>query len=180
MDNNQVGVMPLAQAIAEARRRGQDLVEVAPQANPVVCRIIDFGKYRYRQEKREKKVQRARRLKEIRMTIQIEKHDFETKIRHIREFLEKDSKVRVTVNFRGREIVHMDRGRELLDRITKAVAGVGKVDQEAKERGRNLQMLLVPSSGKGGQATEEEFVEEMQAEKGEEIHAQEESTQGPS
>ena len=172
--------MPLAQAIAEAKRRGYDLVEVAPQANPVVCRIINFGKYKYRQEKREKKTQKARRLKEIRMTTQIEKHDFETKIRHIREFLENDSKVRVTVIFRGREIVHMDRGRDLLDRITKAIAGVGKVDQEAKERGRSLQMLLVPSSGKGGQVAEEEFVEAMQEEKGEKIHAQKESTQGSS
>jgi translation initiation factor IF-3 len=152
--------MPLAQAIAEARNRGHDLVEVAPQANPVVCRIINFGKFKYRLEKREKKTQKARRLKEIRMTTQIEKHDFETKLRHIREFLEKDSKVRVTVIFRGREIVHMDRGRDLLERITKGVAGVGKVDQEAKERGRSLQMLLVPSSGRGEPTIEEPRIAE--------------------
>jgi translation initiation factor IF-3 len=169
--------MPLAQAIAEARRRGLDLVEVAPNATPIVCRIVNFGKYRYRQEKREKKTQRARRLKEIRMTTQIEKHDFETKLRRIREFLTKDSKVRVTVIFRGREIVHMDRGRELLKRISQEINGVGKVDQEARERGRSLQMLLVPYRGSG---------KSHAAEPGEapgprkETYAQEESPQGAS
>ncbi len=180
--------MPLAQAIAEARSRGHDLVEVAPMANPIVCRIINFGKFRYRLEKREKKTQRARRLKEIRMTTQIEKHDFETKLRHIRDFLGKDSKVRVSIVFRGREIVHMDRGRELLERITKGIAGVGKVDQEAKERGRSLQMLLVPSSGKSAEATEDESAqdhdeamnlelqEDFVDDQGVDIDAEEEST----
>ncbi len=139
--------MPLAEAIKKARSRNLDLVEVAPQAQPVVCKFVNFGKYRYRQEKREKKRPRGGKLKEIRMTTQIEKHDFETKLRHIRSFLSADDKVRVTVIFRGREIVHMNRGRELLQRIAKEVADVGRVEQYPKERGRSLQMLLVPGKG---------------------------------
>lgn len=139
--------MPLAKAIQEARSRNLDLVEVAPQAQPVVCRLVNFGKYRYRQEKREKKRQHVSKLKEIRMTTQIEKHDLETKLRHIRKFLEHDDKVRITVVFRGREIVHIDRGRDLLHRIAKETADIAKVDQYPKERGRSLQMLLVPGKG---------------------------------
>jgi len=146
----QLGVMPLMEALQEAQRRGLDLVEVAPQEDPVVCKILDYGKYRYRQEKREKKQPRARRMKEMRFTTQIEDHDFATKVRHIKRFLEDDSKVRVTVIFRGREIVHMDRGRELLSKIIQEMAGIAKVDQEPKMRGRSLQMLLVPANTKGG------------------------------
>ncbi|MFN4218841.1 MAG: translation initiation factor IF-3 [Candidatus Bipolaricaulia bacterium] len=146
-NGKQLGVMPLAQAIQEARKRNLDLVEVAPQANPVVCKFVNFGKYRYRQEKREKKRPKGGKLKEIRMTTQIEKHDFETKLRHIRKFLTDEDKVRVTVIFRGREIVHINRGRELLDRIAKETADIGRVEQYPKERGRSLQMLLVPGKG---------------------------------
>lgn len=140
--------MPIEQALQEAKKRGLDLVEVGPQAEPVVCKILDYGKYRYRQEKREKKQrQRSQQLKEMRFTSQIEDHDFETKVRHIRRFLEDDDKVRVTVIFRGREIVHMDRGRELLERLIEKTKDVGKVDQGPAQRGRSLQMLLVPSGG---------------------------------
>ncbi|OGF55155.1 MAG: translation initiation factor IF-3 [Candidatus Fraserbacteria bacterium RBG_16_55_9] len=137
--------MPLAEAIQEAQKRGKDLVEVAPQASPVVCKFLDFGKYKYRQEKREKKKQKVQKLKEMRFTSQIEEHDFETKVRHIRRFLEHDDKVKVTVIFRGREIVHMDRGRELLARLVKQTEGIGKVDQSPKVLGRSLQMVIVPT-----------------------------------
>jgi len=140
--------MPLAQAIQEASKRGMDLVEVAPQANPVVCKFLDFGKYKYRQEKREKKKQKAQKLKEMRFTSQIEEHDFETKVRHIKRFLEHDDKVKVTVIFRGREIVHMDRGRELLGRLVQQTEGIGKIDQPPKVLGRTLQMVLVPTGMK--------------------------------
>ncbi len=140
--------MPLEAALKLARERGLDLVEVAPQANPVVCKILDYGKYRYLREKREKKRQKARKLKEMRFTTQIEEHDFETKLRHIRRFLEEDNKVKITVIFRGREIVHMDRGRELLERVIEATSGLARVDQHPTARGRSLQMLLVPLSGK--------------------------------
>ncbi len=150
--------MPLERALEEARKRGLDLVEVGPQADPVVCRILDYGKYKYQQEKREKRKQKVQKLKEMRFTSQIEAHDFETKVRRIREFLEDGDKVKVTVIFRGREIVHMDRGRELLERLKRAVEGLGRVDQGPKVQGRTLQMLLVPAapsgSGSGGKSKE--------------------------
>lgn len=143
-DGKQIGIMPLQEALQLARQRGLDLVEVAPQANPVVCKILDYGKYLYILEKREKKRPKARKLKEVRLSVRIEDHDFETKLRHIRSFLEEDNKVKVSIFFRGREIVHMKRGRELLERIAAALAGIAKVDQPPTAHGRSLQMLLVP------------------------------------
>ena len=144
-DGKQLGVMPLKQALQEARNRGLDLVEVAPQASPPVCRILDYGKYKYQLEKREKKKHKVQKLKEMRFTSQIEEHDFMTKVRHIQRFLQHGDKVKVTVIFRGREIVHTNRGRELLDRLVEATQGYGKVDQPPTMRGRSLQMLLVPT-----------------------------------
>ncbi|MCL6643126.1 MAG: translation initiation factor IF-3 [Candidatus Bipolaricaulota bacterium] len=176
-NGKQLGIMPLAEAIKQARSRNLDLVEVAPQANPVVCKFVNFGKYRYRQEKREKKRPRGGKLKEIRMTTQIEKHDFETKLRHIRKFLTDEDKVRVTVIFRGREIVHINRGRELLDRIAKETADIGRVEQYPKERGRSLQMLLVPGKGMTISAKTVQPVPE-QIPAGGYADAQEEDTQG--
>lgn len=131
-------------------------MEVAPQANPVVCKIFDFGKYLYTREKREKRRQKPRRLKEIRFSVRIGDHDFETKLRNIRRFLADDYKVRITVFFRGREIVHRDRGRELLDRVAAAVAEEAKVDQPPTAKGRSLQMLLVPTGNKGMKKNEDE------------------------
>lgn len=147
-EGEQMGIMSLEKALEVAQSKGLDLVEVSPQANPVVCKIFDYGKYRYMREKREKKKQKARRLKEIRFTTQIEEHDFETKLRHIKRFLGNSDKVKVTVIFRGREIVHMNRGRELLDRVIKATSGIAKLDQSPKAKGRSLQMLLVPAGRK--------------------------------
>ncbi len=167
--------MPLAEAIKQARSRNLDLVEVAPQANPVVCKIVDFGKYLYRQEKREKKRAKGGKLKEIRLTTQIEKHDFETKLRHIRGFLQDENKVRVTVIFRGREIQHMSRGRDLLQRIIEGVVDVGKVEQWPKERGRSLQMLLVPGKGTVTTIPKEIFQEQLS---GGYSDAEEEGAQG--
>lgn len=132
-------------------------MEVAPQANPIVCKILDFGKYLYTKEKREKKAkQRPRRLKEVRFRTRIDEHDFETKLRRIRQFIEDDYKVRITVFFRGREIVHMDRGRELLNRLIEALVEVAKVDQPPRAKGRSLQMLLVPAKSRGKKNEKEE------------------------
>ena len=122
----------------------------------MVCKILDFGKYLYTREKREKRKQKPRRLKEIRFSMRIDDHDFETKVRNIRRFLGDDYKVRITVFFRGREIVHMDRGRELLERVAAAVAEEAKIDQPPTAKGRSLQMLLVPVEGKGMKKDEEE------------------------
>lgn len=154
-EGEQLGVMSLEDALQEARRWGLDLVEVAPQADPVVCKILDYGKYRYRQAKRERRQQqKQQKLKEMRFTSQIEDHDFETKVRHIKRFLSDDDKVRVTVIFRGREIVHMNRGRELMERLIEEVKDVGKVDQGPTQRGRSLQMMLIPSGGAKEKAKE--------------------------
>lgn len=146
--------MARSAAIELARSQGKDLVEIAPQAQPVVCKIVDFGKYKYRQEKREKKHRKGGKLKEMRFTTQIDNHDFETKVRRIIEFLKGDNKVKVTVIFRGREIVHMERGRELMERLIQATAAVSRVDLEPKVRGRALQMVLVPATGRPGPSTE--------------------------
>ncbi|MFQ5794479.1 MAG: translation initiation factor IF-3 [Candidatus Bipolaricaulia bacterium] len=140
----QLGVMPVVDALEKAKRRGLDLVEVAPQADPVVVKILDYGKYKYEQEKRRKRQRKKQsRLKEMRFTTKISDHDFNTKLRHIRRFLEDQHRVRITVIFRGREIVHMDRGQDLLNRIVEETQDIAKVIQSPQRRGRTLQMLLV-------------------------------------
>lgn len=137
--------------MALAREAGLDLVEVAPEANPVVCKIVDFGKYRYQLAKREKKQQKAGKVKEVKFTIQTGEHDFHTKVQRIREFLGDGHKVRASVFFKGRQIIHVERGRDLLARVAELTQDVAKVEQEPLEKGRTLQILLVPLSGKGGQ-----------------------------
>ncbi len=149
-DGRNLGVIPLEKALALARERGLDLVEVAPEATPVVCKIVDFGKYRYQLQKREKKQPKAGKVKEVKFTIQTGEHDFNTKVQRIREFLAEGMKVRAAVFFKGRQIVHSDRGRELLARVAELTQDLGKVEQEPVERGRTLEILLAPHSRKGG------------------------------
>jgi translation initiation factor IF-3 len=148
-EGRSLGLFPVDKALALAREKGLDLVEVAPEANPVVCKIVNFGKYRYQLGKREKKQQKASRLKEVKFTIQTGEHDFQTKLARIREFLGEGHKVRVSVFFKGRQIIHTAKGEEILARVTTATGDVAKVDQEALSRGRTLQMLLVPLPRKG-------------------------------
>jgi len=112
-----LGVMPTEQARSLAREKGLDLVEVAPQARPPVCKIVDYGKYHYQQEKRDRKSKHRSKLKEVKFTIKIGEHDFQTKLKRARSFLEKGDIVRVSIFFRGREIVHASRGRDLLKRV---------------------------------------------------------------
>lgn len=145
-----LGVLPLQQALELAQERGLDLVEVAPEHNPVVCKIVDYGKYLYQLEKREKKQKKPAKLKEVKFTIQTGEHDFQTKLEKIREFLEEGSKVRVTVFFKGRQIIHLDKGRELLARVAQELRDIAKVDQVPLAKGRTLQMLLSPARTKGG------------------------------
>ncbi|MBC7318424.1 translation initiation factor IF-3 [Candidatus Bipolaricaulota bacterium] len=149
-DGRNLGVVPIDKALALARERGLDLVEVAPDANPVVCKIVDFGKYRYQLQKREKKQPKAGKVKEVKFTIQTGEHDFRTKVQRIREFLEEGMKVRAIVFFKGRQIIHVEKGRELLDRVVQLTQDLAKVEQDATERGRNLEILLAPISRKGG------------------------------
>lgn len=149
-NGNNLGVMPTAQALALAKEKGLDLVEVAGQAKPVVCKIVDYGKYYYQQAKRERKQKRRSRLKEMKFTIKIGEHDFQTKMRRVREFLTKGDMVRVSIFFRGREIVHMSRGQDLLKRVAAEVSDIARVEQAPKAKGKVLQMLLVPTHPRQG------------------------------
>ncbi|MGQ9700159.1 MAG: translation initiation factor IF-3 [Candidatus Bipolaricaulaceae bacterium] len=149
-EGRNLGVTPLEQALALARERGLDLVEVAPEANPVVCKIVDFGKYRYQLQKREKKQPKAGKVKEVKFTIQTGEHDFQTKLQRIRGFLEEGMKVRAVVFFKGRQIIHIERGRELLARVAELTRDLAKVELNPMECGRTLEILLAPLPRKGG------------------------------
>ena len=146
-DGEQLGILPRNEALEKAKEAGLDLVEVAAMSDPPVCRIMDFGKYRYEQQKKKqeaKKRQTVVQIKEIKVRPKTDDHDYETKLRHIRRFIEEGDRCKITVFFRGREIVHKDRGKDILSRFITDLADVAKVEQEAKAEGRTLQMLLVP------------------------------------
>jgi translation initiation factor IF-3 len=146
-DGNQIGVMPVPQALAAAQEFGLDLVEVSPHAKPPVCKIMDYGRYRYEQTKKQqeaKKKQATFQLKEIKVRPKTGEHDLQTKLGHIKKFLERKDKVKVTVMFRGREIALSDRGRELLALIAAEVEGLASVEQEPKFEGRTIMMILAP------------------------------------
>ena len=131
--------------------KGLDLVDIAPQASPNVCRIMDYGKYRYEQAKREKearKNQKTVEVKEVRMSMNIDTHDFETKVNQANKFLKGGDKVKVSVRFRGREMAHTDLGRDLLDRFKDACAEFGAVDKPAKMEGRSLAIFMAPKAAK--------------------------------
>ena len=134
------------EAIAIAKEKGLDLVEVAPLAKPVVCKIVDYGKYHYQQEKSERKTKHRSKLKEIKFTIKIGEHDFQTKMNRVREFLGKGDVVRVSIFFRGREIVHASRGRELLKRVQEQVSDIARAEGDPMARGKILQLLIVPTN----------------------------------
>jgi len=140
-----LGVMPTEQARSLAREKGLDLVEVAPQARPPVCKIVDYGKYHYQQEKRDRKSKHRSKLKEVKFTIKIGEHDFQTKLKRARSFLEKGDIVRVSIFFRGREIVHASRGRDLLKRVEEEVSDLARMEGNPTARGKILQMMLVPT-----------------------------------
>lgn len=140
-----LGVMPTEQALAIAKEKGVDLVEVAPQADPSVCKLIDFGKYHYQQEKRERKQKHRTKLKEVKFTIKIGEHDFQTKMSRLRQFLSRGDMVRVSIFYRGREIVHSARGRELLKRVEGQVSDIARMEGQLMARGKTVQMMLVPT-----------------------------------
>ena len=140
-----LGVLATDKANAIAKERKLDLVEVAPQASPPVCKIVDFGKYYYQQEKRERKQQHRSKLKEIKLTIKIGEHDFQTKLNRVREFLSNGDMVRVSIFFRGREIIHATKGHELLRRVEEEVKDIARVEGQPMAKGKILQMMVVPS-----------------------------------
>lgn len=142
-----LGVLSKLAALRKAEEFGLDLVEISPNANPPVCKIIDFGKYQYEQAKKDKmqrKNQQQQQLKELRFKPGTEKHDFDFKTKHARGFLEAGNKVKASVMFRGREITHKEYGRELLERFVKELEDVSKIDVDIKMEGRNMMVLLSP------------------------------------
>ena len=146
-DGEQMGILTVDEAIAAAEARGLDLVEVAPMARPPVCRIMDFGKFKFEQAKAAraaKKKQRNIELKEIKFRPGIDEHDFDFKTRHAREFLAEGNKVKVTMMFRGRQMAHPELGRGVLDRVAEQLADIGKIEQEARLEGKNMTMLMTP------------------------------------
>ena len=146
-DGQQVGIISIEDALAMAERQDLDLVEVAAQADPPVCRIMDYGKWKYEQAVRQKEARKKQSLivvKEIKMRPKIDRHDYGTKKGHVERFLRQGAKVKVTIMFRGREMAHADRGRDLLDRLAEDVADIAKVDTQPKLDGRNMTMVLSP------------------------------------
>ena len=144
-DGSQLGIMPTRQALALAIDKGLDLVDIAPQATPNVCRIMDFGKYRYEQAKREKearKNQKVVEVKEVRMSMNIDTHDFETKANQAIKFLSGGDKVKVSVRFRGREMAHMHNSKYILDDFAEKLADIAVVEKAPKVEGRSMTMFL--------------------------------------
>ena len=146
-DGSQLGIMSTRQALSLAADKGLDLVDIAPQATPHVCRIMDYGKYRFEQAKREKearKNQRVVEIKEIRLSLNIDTHDFETKKNHAVRFLSEGNKVKVSIRFRGREMGHPELGADIMKRFAETLADVANVEKPAKLEGRNMLMFLAP------------------------------------
>jgi len=147
MDGEQLGVITLTEALAEAAKAGLDLVEVSPTAAPPVCRIMDYGKFRYQQSKKvqvSKKSQTIIQVKEIRLRPKTEEHDLEVKIKHIRKFLDQHNKVKISMMFRGREIAYTDIGRKIMEDLKNTLADGCVIDQQPKLEGRNMIMIISP------------------------------------
>lgn len=147
MEGQQLGVISLTDALAEAAKAGLDLVEVSPTAEPPVCRIMDYGKFRYQQSKKvqvSKKSQTVIQVKEIRLRPKTEEHDLEVKVKHVRKFLEQHNKVKISMMFRGREIAYTDIGRKIMEDIKNTLADDCVIDQQPKLEGRNMIMIISP------------------------------------
>ena len=146
-DGQQLGIMAPRDALRLAAESGVDLVEVAPNAKPPVCRIMDYGKYKYEQAKKEREARKKQRVitvKEVRMTPKTDEHDFQVKARNAEKFLKNGDKVKVTVRFRGREIVHASLAKEQLERMAELVKEVAVIERAPKLEGRNMIMILAP------------------------------------
>ena len=150
-DGSQLGILPIKDAIEAAYARDLDLVNISPNADPSVCKIMYYGKYRFEQAKREKearKNQKVIELKEIRLGLGIDTHDFRTKGNHAISFLKSGNKVKVSIRFRGRELGHPEIGLEIMNRFSEYCAEVASVEKAAKMEGRNMLMFLVPKTNK--------------------------------
>lgn len=149
IDDNgkQLGIVPTVEAIRMAKEQDLDLVEVSPKTNPPVCKIMDYGKFKYQLAKKAqeaKKKQTVIQIKEMKLGLKIQEHDLMFKIKHIREFLEDGCKVKVIVMFKGREILHKDMGEKLTQKIIEAIKDIGNLEQKPKFDGRNIVMVFAP------------------------------------
>jgi translation initiation factor IF-3 len=150
-EGKQMGIVSLAEALNMAQEAGSDLVEIAPQAVPPVCKILDYGKYRFELEKKgreSKKKQKLIKLKEIRMQPKIEEHDLQFKSKHVKEFLEEGNKVKVTVRFRGRELAHTERGKIVLEKVLALLDEAFVLEKEPTMEGRFMSMVIGPKGKK--------------------------------
>ncbi len=148
-DGTQLGVMKTDEALELASKKKLDLVNVAPSARPPVCRLMDYGKHKYEQSKRDRearKNQKVTTIKEIKLRPNIDKHDFDVKVKRGQKFLENGDKVKVTVMFRGREITHPEIAQRLCQQLAQDLSGYGTVEKPAKQEGRNMIMILTPNS----------------------------------
>ena len=147
-DGTQIGIVTVEEALRRAQEADLDLVEVAPQANPPVCRIMDYGKYKYERAMRQKEARKKQarvEVKEIKFRPKIDRHDYETKKGHVVRFLNAGARVKVTIMFRGREMAHTELGARILDRLVEDLDGLATVDQPAKLDGRNMVMVIAPT-----------------------------------
>lgn len=143
----QLGIMPTREALRMAEEQHLDLVEVAPKAKPPVCRIMDFGKYRYEQQKREKEAKKKQKIiniKEVKLRPNIEQHDFDVKLKNALRFVEEGNKVKVTIMFRGRELSHPELGKEVLGRVAERLGDSVSIERNAKLEGKNMTMIVAP------------------------------------
>ena len=150
-DGSQLGIMSVDKALEAAYSADLDLVNISPNANPPVCKIMDYGKYRFEQTKREKEAKKNQKIvevKEIRLGLSIDTHDFETKGNHAIRFIKEGNKVKVSIRFRGRELGHPEIGYDTMNRFAEYCAEVANVEKAAKMEGRNMIMFLAPKSGK--------------------------------
>lgn len=146
-DGGQLGIMSVRDALTAAEAEGLDLVEISPGAAPPVCRIMDYGKFKYQQSKKSheaKKKQSVVLVKEVKLGPKTEEHDFQFKFKHVLRFLEDGNKAKVTVLFRGREMAHTEFGRALLDRMAEMVKDHGVIEQSPRQEGRNMTMIIAP------------------------------------
>ena len=148
-NGEQRGVLPMAEALRMAKELSLDLVEIAPQSNPPVCKILDYGKFKFEQEKKVKdnrKHQKIVKIKEVRMQPKIDDHDLDFKSRHVRNFLEEGNKVKVTIRFRGRELAHTELGEDVLKSVLVKIEGLYVMESPPRMEGRFMSMMLIPKA----------------------------------
>ena len=168
-EGDQLGIQPVPEALRMARGLDLDLVEVAPAANPPVCRIMDYGKFRYEEAQKAKESRRKSTqvsVKEVKFRPKIGKGDFDTKVRHLIEFLDDGHKVKVTLQFRGREMAHPELGSRILDQVIEAVGPLGKIDSQARLEGRSMSMVMSPDKKAAEAARKAREAETSAAESG--------------